>query len=311
MKKLQFIYAIPGDTMYIREQTSAATAAAKRLGVELQVVSAEMDAVAQGQQLLKFIQSPGDSHPDAILLEPVSAAGLPRVAEAAVSAGIAWVVSNAQVDYLAALRKKAEVPVFQISQDHADIGRIQGRQIRALLPEGGTVLYLRGPGMHFLASRRQEGLESTRPKNVEVKALKVQGSTADNACTAVCSWLALSTVRPDGVHLIVSQNADFIFGARKAFETNTAEPDRGKWLALPCAGVGIPSQLRPLVDSGEFCAAVLSSLTMDTALEMLARALKDGSQPREQTFVEAQSYPALEELEKRRLKPRPRTPATA
>jgi len=35
---------------------------------------------------------------------------------------------------------------------------------------------------------------------------------------------------------------------------------------------------------------------MDRAVEMLARALADGSQPPEHTFVEAYSYPSVEDL---------------
>jgi len=302
MKKWRCVLSIPGDSMYLREQTAAAKTTAERLGVELEVVSADMDPVAQGQQLLKFIQSQPGSRPDGILLEPVSAAGLPRVAEAALAAGIGWMVSNAQVEYLAALRQKAKAPVFLVSQDHVEVGRIQARQIGAMFPAGGLVLYLRGPGMSSLASRRFEGLQSAKPRNIELKTLKVQGSTAENAYNAVCSWLSLSMGRPDATQLIVSQNADFIFGARKAFETNTNEPDRSKWRAVPCAGVGVASQVKPLVDQGVLCAAVLTSLTMEKALEMLTQAMRDGSQPPEQTFVAAQSYPSLEQLAQRRTK---------
>jgi ABC-type sugar transport system substrate-binding protein len=300
LRKLRCVVSIPGDTMYLREQTAAAQATAVRLDVELEVVSAQMDAVLQGQQLLKFVQARDGLRPDAILLEPVSAAGLPRVAEAAVAAGIAWAVSNANVDYIAALRAKTKAPVFLISQDHLEIGRIQGRQTAAMLPEGGSIFYLRGPGMSSIASRRHEGVESGKPKNVELKALKVQGSTADDAYRSVCSWLNLSTGRPDAIHFIFSQNADFILGARKAFETTTSEPERSKWLAIPCAGVGVTKQVKPLVDQGILCAAVLTSLTHDKAIEMLVQALKSGAQPREQTFVEAHSYPNLDELAQRR-----------
>jgi ABC-type sugar transport system substrate-binding protein len=292
--------SLPGDNMYLREQTLVAKATADRLGVELEVVSAEMDPVLQSQQLLKFVQAEPGQRPDGILIEPVSATGLPRVAEAAVAAKVAWVVSNAQVDYLGALRASAKAPVFLVSQDHVDIGRIQGRQIAALLPGGGTVLYLRGPAMSSIASRRFEGLENARPRNVEVKSLKVQGSTADGAYHAVSSWLSLSTGKPEGTHLIFSQNADFVLGARKAFETNAAETERKKWLALPCAGVGIPAQIRPLLDQGVLRAAVMTSLTMDIAIEMLVQGMAQKSQPREQTFVEAHSYPHLEDLAKRR-----------
>jgi ABC-type sugar transport system substrate-binding protein len=299
VKKWKCVVSFPGDSMYLREQEAAAKATAERLGVELHVVSAEMDPVVQSQQLLGFVQSKTE-RPDGILLEPVSAAGLPRVAEAAVAAGVGWVVSNAQVEYLATLRKKAKVPVFAISQDHVEVGRIQGRQLGAMFPEGATILYLRGPAMSSLATKRSEGLDSGKPRNVEVKSLKVQGSTADNAYNAVCSWLSLSTGKPDATQLIMSQNVDFILGARKAFERNAAEPERTKWLAVPCAGVGVSKQIKPLVDQGVLRAAVMTSLTMDAALEMLVRAMTDGAQPPEKTFVEAHSYPSLEELAKKR-----------
>jgi ABC-type sugar transport system substrate-binding protein len=287
--------------MYLEEQVKAANAAGARLGVELEVLSADMDPVLQSQQLLGFVQSRSEK-PDAILVEPVSAVGLPRVAEAAVAAHIAWVVSNAQVDYISALRKKAKVPVFLISQDHVEIGRLQARQIAALLPEGGGVLYLRGPAMSSIAQRRFEGIDGGKPRNVELKSIKVQGSGAESATTAICSWLSLSMGKPEATQLIVAQNADFILGARKAFETNTSERDRSKWLKIPCVGAGLPVQMTPLVEQGVLRAAVLTSLTMDAALDMLVRALTQRTQPREATYVEAHSYPALDDLVKKRAR---------
>jgi ribose transport system substrate-binding protein len=300
VKKLKLVYSIPGDNVYLRDQTIAAKATADRLGVDLQVVNAQMDTVAQSQQLLEFVQSAAESRPDAIIVEPVSAAGFPRVAEAAVAAGVGWVVSNAHVEYLASLRKNAKAPVFLISQDHMEVGRIQGRQLGAMLPEGGSILYLRGPAMNALASKRFAGLEGAKPKNIEVKNLKVQGSTAESAFTAACSWLSLSTGMSTGLRMVMSQNADFLVGVRKAFETSAVESERMKWMALPCAGVGLSTQMKPLVDQKVLRAAVITSLTADTAVETLVRAIKEGSQPKEQTFVEAYSYPKLEELAKRR-----------
>ena len=235
MKK--FVLSVPGDTLYLCAQTAAAKAVAARLGVQLETISAEMDPVAQGQQLLTLVQSRTSAKLDGILVEPVSAAGLPRVAEAAVAAGIAWVVSNAEVDYVATLRRNSKVPVFMVSQNHLEVGRIQGRQIGAILPGGGSVLYLRGPAMSWWAAKRSQGLEGAKPKNVEVKTLKVVGSTSESAYNTVCSWPSLSKTRPESTQLIVSQNSDFLDGARKAFETNKSETERTKWLSLPRAGV--------------------------------------------------------------------------
>jgi ABC-type sugar transport system substrate-binding protein len=299
--KYKCVVSVPGHAMYLEEQIKAAHSAAARLGAELEVLNAEMDPVLQSQQLLNLVQSRTEK-PDAILVEPVSAVGLPRVAEAAVAAGVAWAVSNALVDYISALRRKAKVPVFLISQDHVEIGRIQARQVAALLPEGGTVLYLRGPAMSSIAQRRFEGLDGAKPRNIELKSIKVQGSTAENATAAVCSWLSLSMGKPEAIRLIVAQNADFILGARKAFEKSTSEPDRSKWLAIRCLGVGLPVQMNPLVEKGLLRAAVLTSLTMDVALDMLVRSLAQHTQPREYTYVDAHSHPPIEELAKKRLR---------
>jgi len=39
----------------------------------------------------------------------------------------------------------ATAPVFTDSSDHAEIGRLQGKQFAALLPRGGSILYIEGP----------------------------------------------------------------------------------------------------------------------------------------------------------------------
>ena len=65
---------------------------------------------------------------------------LPQVARAAVAAGIGWVVLNREIGYVKQLRQAFKVPVFTVASDNLEIGRIQGRQLAALLPNGGSVL---------------------------------------------------------------------------------------------------------------------------------------------------------------------------
>jgi len=297
MKKLSFVVSLPGQNNYLLEQEMAVKEAAQRHGVDLRLVNANSDAIAQSQQLLEVIQA-GSGRPDGILVEPVNNAGLPRVAEAAVAAGIAWVISNARVDYLETLRRAAKVPVFTVTQDHAEIGRIQGRQCGTLLPRGGSVLYLRGPATNFLAAQRTEGLESVMPANIQMKVIKIQW-TADNAYASVTSWLKLSTVHAADTHLIAAQNTDFILAARSAFRDHPDPHERARWLALPYIGVGVPSQVRPLLADGTLTAATVTSLTLDTALEMLLKAIQDGLQPPELTFVPSTSSPSLNDLAER------------
>src|ERR1051326_3399668 len=116
MKRVSIVISLPGENNYLREQEAAAKATAQRLGLDLRIINAKSDPVTQSQQLLEIVQATS-TRPDAIVVEPVNNQGLPRVAEAAAAAGIGWVISNALVDYLETLRKKAKAPVFR-SEEH-------------------------------------------------------------------------------------------------------------------------------------------------------------------------------------------------
>ncbi len=92
MKKLKFVVSLTtNDNDYQIEQAAAAEDAARRLGVDVQLLYADNDAIMQSQQLLKIIQSNSDSHPDGIIFEPVGGTAMPQVAKAAAAAGIGWV----------------------------------------------------------------------------------------------------------------------------------------------------------------------------------------------------------------------------
>src|ERR1051325_6342851 len=137
MKKLRFVLSLTtNDNDYQMEQAACAEDAARKLNVDLEILYADNDAILQSQQLLKIIQSNSDSHPDGIIFEPVGGTAMPQVAKAAAAAGIGWGVLNREVDYIPELRRNYRVPIFSISSDHEEIGRIQGKQLAALLPNG-------------------------------------------------------------------------------------------------------------------------------------------------------------------------------
>src|SRR5215470_4344072 len=102
MSKLKVLVSlITKDNDFQVEQAASAQTAAINLNASVEIIYANNDAVLQTQQILQFIQEPA-KRPDAILVEPVGT-GMPQVAKAAVSAGIAWVVINSHVDYLSQL----------------------------------------------------------------------------------------------------------------------------------------------------------------------------------------------------------------
>src|SRR5215472_5628180 len=160
MKKLRFLVSLHNsENDFQVAQAQCAETAARKLGVDAEIVFAEDDAVHQSTQLLKAIQTKKEARPDAILLEPVGGTALPQVAKAANAAGIGWAVLNRRPEYLAELRRQTTVPVFAVSADHEEIGRIQGRQIAALVPRGGPVLYIEGPTRSSSAQKRTAGMQ--------------------------------------------------------------------------------------------------------------------------------------------------------
>jgi len=299
MKKLRIVVSLPNDNAYQHEQGVIAKATGERLGHEVQVIRADDDSITQSQQLLKIIQSPAEARPNALIVEPVTATGLRRVAEAAVAEGIAWVISNSDVDYVQQLRKSPQVPVFTVTQGQHEIGRLQGKQLAALLPQGGAVLCVEGPSMSSVAVQRHDGMDIAKPRNVQTTILRSKWSE-DSAFQSAGAWLRLATSRAEKFSLVAGQTHELAAGARKALVGSDEAAQQKKWLETPFLGIGIASQVKPLVDGRILTAAVVTAVTMDIAIRTLVKAFDTQVQPPERTVVEASSFPDLEKLAARR-----------
>jgi ribose transport system substrate-binding protein len=218
------------------------------------------------------------------------------VGEAAVAAGIGWVVLNSDVDYVDRLRKSSTAPVSVVTRDHVEIGRIQARQFAALLPDGGSVLYIQGPVTSSAATQRTEGLESAKPANLRIKMLRSQWSEED-AYKTVSAWLRLSTNRAETVDLVGCQYDGIAMGARKAFQDHGNVSERDQWLKRPIAGVdGLLKEGQAWVREGILTATVVGLTTTRVAIQMLQRAISSGVQPQPRSLIELSSYPPLEAI---------------
>jgi ribose transport system substrate-binding protein len=305
MKKLSLVLSLTtDDNDYQIEQASAAEESARRLGVGLQIIYAENDAIIQSQQLLKFIQSGGGATPDGIIFEPVGGTALPQVARAAAAAKIGWVVLNRDVDYVSDLRKTHRVPIFGLTSDHEEIGRIQGRQFGALLPKGGSVLYIQGPSESLAAKQRTSGMYETKPIEVQVKLMKANWTEASSYKT-LSSWLRLSTSHQTPVDLIAAQDDSMAMGARKAFQELPDNAARDRWLSLPFTGCdGMPKTGQAWVKKGLLAATVVVPPNAGKAVEMLSQALQSGSVPAERTLNEPVSFTTLDQLAEQKTRAR-------
>jgi ribose transport system substrate-binding protein len=297
MPKMKILVSlITNNNDYQLEQAQDAERAAQKLDLDVQIMFADNDAVNQSTQILKAVQVAPEDRPAAVVMEPAGGTGLPQVARACLNAGIGWAVLNRDANYIAELRQSSKVPIFGVSCDQFEVGRIQGRQCLALMPRGGSVLYIQGPSEASASKERFLGFQEIKPANIHVIVLKGQW-TEESAQKAVRSWLKLSTSQKSAVDVIVSQNDSMAIGARKAFQELSTEYERERWLSLPYLGIdGVPKTGQSWVRSGLLKATICTPPSSGLAMEMLVDAIQRKKILPERAFTVATSIPPLESL---------------
>jgi ribose transport system substrate-binding protein len=297
MRKRKILVSLTtNDNDYQIEQSISAEQAAQKFGVDVQIVYADNDAINQSTQLLKALQAAPEDRPDGIVFEPVGGTALPQVARAAASAGVGWAVLNRDASYISELRRISKAPIFTVTSDHVEIGRIQGRQCAALLPKGGAVLYVQGPTENSAAKERTLGMQEAKPANLQLTILKGQW-TEESAQRAVRSWLKLSTSQKAQIDLVAAQDDSMAIGARKAFQELQSEAEKERWLKLPYLGCdGLPKTGQAWVRSGLLTATIYIPPNTGQAIEMMADALDRGKTVPERAITVAASVPPLEGL---------------
>jgi len=294
MTKLSVLLSLANvDNDYQREQASAAQAAAKQAGIDLRVIYADGDAITQTKQLLSAAQLPAGERPSAIVVHPAGTT-MPHVAKAVVQQNIGWIIVNRAAEYIGELRAfRSSAPVAAIELDNMEVGRLQGRQFAALLPAGGTVLYLEGPSNAVSKDRRAGALE-TLPSNIELQSARGRW-TAESGAQALQIRLGLrGTKTPD---LLGSQNDDMAIGARRTVEALPAGPQRDQWLSIPYTGVdGVPATGQTWVQQQSLAATIIVPALAGLAIELLAKAMLSGQSMPARTLVQPTSYPPVDQL---------------
>lgn len=283
------------------EQAAAARLAAQDLGADLEIVYAESDTITQSTQLLRAIQADPALRPSAIVFEPVGGTALPQVARAAITAGIGWAVLNADPSYISELRPSARAPIFAVNSDHKEIGRLQAKQVAALLPRGGGILYIQGPSETAAAKDRALGFQSDLPSNIQAVTLKGQW-TEESAARCVNSWLRLTASGKSRIDAVVAQNDAMALGARKVFSGLSNLDERDHWVHIPYLGVdGLAKTGQAWVRDGLLTATVVVPAIAGQAIRMLGPALLAGKVVPERTFTVSESMPPLDKLTPARL----------
>ncbi len=274
-------------------QAQEARESAARAGLEVEVLFAEDNAIQQIHQLFARIHAPEAERPAAIVVETVVGEGLERVARNAVKAGIGWVILSRTVAYPEALRKeRPDLPIASVSVDNDEVGRIQGRQLRALLPGGGLVLYLQGPPDTSVAQERIRGTQAAlEGGRIELKVLSSDDWTHEVGEKAVGAWLRLKTTEGYRPVAVCAQNDALALGARHAIQSH-----RPEWAGLLFIGCdGLPQGGQRLVRDGELTATIITPAPAAAAVLLVSRVLA-GERIAAQHRLTPRSFPSEEEL---------------
>jgi len=303
MKKKVLVALPERDNEYQRLQTIDARVTSSRWGLDLEVVYANGEPAVQLQQLAGRIG--GADPPHAVVVEPVGPGdGLEDAARAAAAARLGWAVLNCTCDHIQRLRREnAGVAIFAVGSDQLEIGRIQGRQLRTLLPAGGTALYINGPEGAPAARERLQGLRETLEGSGVTLIILAGRWTEESAETSVRSWLA-SRAPSTRIAAVAGQDDSMARGARRVLEAATG--GAAAWAGVPFVGIdGVPAVGQRLVDTGQLTATIVMPSNTGPAIDNLARWMDAGTVPPELVRVPVRSYPAEPELASRGAGPPP------
>jgi ABC-type sugar transport system substrate-binding protein len=205
---------------------------------------------------------------------------------------------NRASSYLRELRD--EFPgslVFSVNSDQYEIGSIQGRQFKLILPKGGELFYLRGPMTASSAQRRLSGLEQEiADASIHLVTFSADWS-AEAAEKATRDWLGILR-KPDlPLCLIGAQNDDMAMGARRGLMNEAVSHSRPEVRHIRVTGCdGSPTYGQRWVAEGALVATVIVPSVAGTAIEELASAMDGGCRPPVEVIVRASSYPPLDVL---------------
>jgi ABC-type sugar transport system substrate-binding protein len=274
----------------LEEQTARSEGKHLGLGVEI-VFSPGFDHLRVIRKRLADEDAP---RIDAVIVEPTSVSATDQLLkELRGRTGLvllnAWslAVETASRDW------GSDLPFGTVSTNHSRIGEIQGRQVAALLPDGGQVLCVTGPLRSSAATERLQGLRSLLHPAITVFEAEAGHWTQSAAIVAFDSWYALRKAQSFVLEVVAAQSDDLAMGARAAAHAVTNAGHREMLSRVRFLGVdGCPAFGKKLVDAGELFASVATPASVGEALRALQAFWKAGRAMPLRTFTEPQPYPA-------------------
>ncbi len=281
--------------------------AAHGLGIELAVFDAQHSAVRQAQEVVRFhYDNPGQRlcvfvipEADAIQQGPVEDDPTFHLAIRLVQKGVGWIMLNhGREEFVASLKSRfPEPPIALVAVDNVDFGRVQGQQLRGVLPGGGKALSVRGNPFDTACHERSEGMKGElQGSRISIEEIDARWSD-EEAEAGVAKWLASPLRRQATLDVVSCQNDHMGAGARHALDKAAEQLGRPDLKRVPVlGGDGLPDFGLRWVDEGLLLATVRVTLPGRPAVEQLARHWTDGSALPAVTRLPVSSYPPLTRL---------------
>jgi ABC-type sugar transport system substrate-binding protein len=298
------VFLPDADNPYQQLQAQEARKSAARLGIAVEIASADGDFALQVRQIFRSTHAPDTDRPSALLVMPVQESALKSLSESTVAAGIGWVYLNRSAGNVQQLTQtNPAVPACLVSPDQKEIGRVHARQLRRLFPEGARILYVQGrlttSSSEARASGLRDGLAEAGPR-VEIVGTLDGNWTAKDAEAAVSRWFQLRMSAHLHVDAIVCQSDFMAVGALEGVRAAAVALANPALVRLPVLGCdGLPDCGRRLVDQGRLTATVIVPSSADKAIERLASFYRHGVALPPEVVLAPRGYPEDSRLDSR------------
>ena len=272
-------------------QEETAFAEGRRLGLEVEVAFAP--GFDQLRLLKRRLLDTAAPPPDAVVTEPASTSTMDLVLRE-LKGRTALVILSAWGPAIeqSASSWGAGLPLGTVGTDHTRVGEIQGRQVRALLPQGGRVLCVAGPARSSAAQQRLEGLKSQIGAGVELHEISAGQWTESDGIVAFNDWYRVAKAGDPVVQVVAGGNDELALGARRACEALAVPEHRSSLLQARFLGVdACPTFGQKLVAEGTLAASVVTPANTGLALSHLARFWAEGTPVPLRSYTEASPWP--------------------
>jgi ABC-type sugar transport system substrate-binding protein len=266
-------------------------------GFQVRCYCADNDPKKQADQIESCLAEPPRQRPNVMLISPVREGALLTAAHNATRAGVGWVLLNRWNDYLSVLRSEfPDLPIFCVSADQYEIGRIQARQFRALLPHGGKLVYIRGPLGTSSVMRRFAGVEQGLA-NTSIRMFTVNSDwTTEGGERAMSEWIGMFRGQELPAFVVGAQNDCMGMGAHRAL-ARVPRPGWGRGGRFVVTGCdGSPAFGRRLASEGKLAATVIIPVVAARAIAEIAAMRRGGGRPSAEILLSPSSYPPLDDL---------------